>query len=376
MFCSVICCGCYLLLTFVQPLVDIDVEGEEPAVAAAETGGEESTTTSAVAPEQKIADSGSVAPTSAPTQNSGKHKSLATPAVRRVSKELNVDITQVTGTGKDGRVMKEDVLAFHKAQTAAPAAPAAPTGAPTRRATATAEETVTPLTPVQTQMFKAMSNSLSIPHFLYTDEVRLDTLTTLRARFNKLALANGGSKMSYMPFFIKAMSVAISEYPIVNSRVVFEGDKPALVTRPQHNIGIAMDTPAGLIVPNIKNVQDLSIAEIAAELSRLQAAAATGKFAAADLKGGTISISNIGTVGGTYLSPVIVESEVAILAVGRARTVPLYKQDGSLEVVPTQVFNTSWSGDHRVLDGVTLAKTAERFKNLVEDPELLLLSLR
>lgn len=354
--------------------MDIDVEGEEPAVAAeANAGGEESTTPSPVVPEKKIADSGSVAPTSAPTPNSGKHSSLATPAVRRVSKELDVDITQVTGTGKDGRVMKEDVIAFHKAQGAAPAAAAS---APARRATATAEETVTPLTPVQTQMFKAMTNSLNIPHFLYADEVRLDTLTALRARFNKLALATGGSKMSYMPFFIKAMSVALSEYPIVNSRVVFEGDKPALVTRPQHNIGVAMDTPAGLIVPNIKNVQDLSIADIAAELTRLQAAAATGKFAAADLKGGTISISNIGTVGGTYVAPVIVESEVAILAVGRARTVPLYKQDGSLEVVPTQVFNTSWSGDHRVLDGVTLAKTAERFKNLVEDPELLLLSLR
>ena len=328
------------------------------------------------APDSVIPSSGTAASPPTP-QVSGKFQSLATPSVRRVSKELNVDITQINGTGKDGRVLKEDVIAYHKALQQ-PRASSTPPPVPVAKPAlpVTAEETVTPLTPVQAQMFKAMSGSLSIPHFLYTDEVRLDTLTKLRARFNADALSRGGSKMSYMPFFIKAMSVAISEYPVVNSRVTFENEKPMLVSRPQHNIGIAMDTPAGLIVPNIKNVQALSISEIAAELSRLQESAKTGKFASADLKGGTISLSNIGTVGGTYLSPVIVDSEVAILAVGRARTVPLYKTDGSMEIAPTQVFNTSWSGDHRVLDGVTLAKTAERFKNLIEDPELLLLSLR
>lgn len=311
-------------------------------------------------------------PTSPP---SSKFQTLATPSVRRISRELNVDIAHVHGTGKDGRVMKGDVLAYHKSlsepeqQSAPTTAPPAPSAQP-----ATAEETVSPLSPVQAQMFKAMSKSLSIPHFLYTEEVKLDTLTRLRARFNSAALANGGSKMSYMPFFIKALSVALLEHPVVNSCVTFEGDKPMLVSRPQHNIGIAMDTPNGLIVPNIKNVQNLSISQIAAELTRLQAAGATGKFASADLKGGTISLSNIGMVGGTYLAPVIVESEVAILAVGKARVVPLYND--KMEIVPTQVLNTSWSGDHRVLDGVTLAKTADRFKQLVEDPELLLLSLK
>lgn len=321
-------------------------------------------------PVPEIAQLGDTAHTPAPP-SSKSFKSLATPSVRRVSRELSVDISKIDGTGKDGRVTKEDVISYH-ALLSSPVTPVTPVAS----VAPTAEETVKPLTPVQAQMFKAMTNSISIPHFLYTDEVRLDTLTQLRSRFNAIALASGGSKMSYMPFFIKAMSVAISQYPIVNSRVSFDSGKPMLVSRPQHNIGIAMDTPSGLIVPNIKNVQALSITEISVELARLQACAATGKFASADLKGGTISLSNIGTVGGTYLAPVIVESEVAILAVGRARIVPLYKQDGSLEIVPTQVFNTSWSGDHRVLDGVTLAKTAERFKTLVEDPEILLMSLR
>lgn len=327
------------------------------------------------APEAVSLGDAAVSPTPQKQTPNSKFQSLATPSVRRVCKELNVDISQVPGTGKDGRVLKEDVIAFHKGGRQAVAPPTiVETSHPA--SSSSAGEEIKPLTPVQAQMFKAMANSLTIPHFLYTDEVRLDTLTKLRARVNADALKRGGAKMSYMPFFIKAMSVALSDFPIVNSRVTFQGDKPMLVSRPQHNIGIAMDTPAGLIVPNIKNVQSLSIGEIASELSRLQVSAASGKFASADLKGGTISLSNIGTVGGTYLAPVIVESEVAILAVGKARTVPLYRGDGSLDIVPTQVFNTSWSGDHRVLDGVTLAKTAERFKNLVEDPELLLLSLR
>lgn len=353
-------------------MVDIDVEGDETPVAE---GGEDA---QPVPVPNAASTSGSAAPGPIPTPPNSRFKSLATPSVRRVSRELSVDITQINGTGKDGRVMKEDVIAYHKGLNKAAEPPlAAAAGSTPITAAVQAEETVQPLTPVQSQMFKAMSSSLSIPHFLYTDEVKLDTLTLLRAKFNKAALNNGGSKMSYMPFFIKALSVALLDYPIVNSRVTYEGGsdgKPSLVFRPQHNIGIAMDTPNGLIVPNIKNVQSLSISQIAAELARLQASAATGKFASADLKGGTISLSNIGNVGGTYLAPVIVESEVAILAVGKARVVPHYNE--KMEIVPTQVLNTSWSGDHRVLDGVTLARTADKFKQLVEDPELLLFNLR
>ncbi|KAF5103095.1 hypothetical protein D0Z00_000073 [Geotrichum galactomycetum] len=230
------------------------------------------------------------------------------------------------------------------------------------------------------QMFKTMTNSLAIPHFLYTDEVQLDRLTALRARFNALLAGSEPTlgKISYMPFFIKALSAAVAEYPVINSRVTVDPTgKPALATRGFHNIGVAMATPTGLFVPNIKHVERLSILEIARELARLQQAAKTGRFAAADLRGGTISLSNIGNVGGTYLAPVVVDSEVAILGLGQARVLPRYRDaTNPTEIVPTQVVNTSWSGDHRVLDGVTMARTADRFKRIVEDPELLLLSLK
>lgn len=354
-----------------KPLVDIDVEedgsvGEEPSPAPAAAA--------AASPAESPA-----APQTTEKQP-GKYATLATPAVRRLTKELDIELSQITGTGKDGRVLKEDVLAFQANGGAAVAATQVPASAPVP-APVSLEDTVKPLTPVQTQMFKAMTNSLAIPHFLYTEEVGIDGLTGMRGKVNKL-LKKGAfgkdipEKVSYMPFFIKALSIALKEYPIVNSRVTFDAatGKPQLVHRPYHNIGVAMDTPSGLIVPNIKNVQDLTVLEIAQELTRLQELGTTGKFSSADLQGSTISISNIGNVGGTYLMPVIVDSQVAIVAIGKARVIPSFDED--MEVVPKQVINTSWSGDHRVLDGMTLARMADRFKQLLEDPELMIVNAK
>lgn len=350
--------------------MDIEIEGEDPGVKPDQKEVEKSSSDD----EPKLSNvSSSEGPVS-----SGKFKTLATPSVRRVSRELNIDISQINGTGKDGRVLKEDVIAFHKqSSSSSPAEQPAPSPSSMTPSTPEAGEVLKPLSPVQAQMFKTMTSSLQIPHFLYTDELVLDSLTKLRARFNEIRLGQNKSKMSYMPFFIKFFSVALAEFPVVNSRVVPSGPdgKPQLLWRPQHNIGIAMDTPAGLIVPNIKNVEKLSISEVADELARLQQAAQTGKFASADLKGGTISISNIGTVGGTYVAPVIVDSEVAIMGLGKAKHVPRFEK-GSDTVTKSLVGNMSWSGDHRVLDGVTLARMAERFKNYVEDPELALMDIK
>jgi len=175
-----------------------------------------------------------------------------------------------------------------------------------------------------------------------------------------------------MPFFLKALSLSLLKYPVLNSRVTFENNIPALVSRPIHNIGVAMDTPNGLIVPNIKDVGRLSIVQIGQELNRLQQLGATGKLSAADLKDGTITLSNIGTVGGTYL--VIVESEVAIGGLGKARTLPRY--DSNMNLVPKTILNTSWSGDHRVIDGVTMAKMVAQWKAYVEQPEKMLMHLK
>jgi 2-oxoisovalerate dehydrogenase E2 component (dihydrolipoyl transacylase) len=249
----------------------------------------------------------------------------------------------------------------------------APTQSTSFPTTFSQEETVVALSPIQKQMFKTMTKSLNIPHFLYTDEVSLDALADLRARL-KPQVQQMGLKLSYMPFFIKALSLSLSKYPLLNSRVVVENDRPTLVYRKSHNIGIAMDTPAGLLVPNIKNVETLSILQITEELNRLQKLGAEGKLSAADLKGGTITLSNIGNIGGTYLGPVIVDSEVAIGGIGKSRVLPRY--DANMNVKPSTVLNTSWSGDHRVVDGVTMAKLVESWKSFVEVPTAMLLYLK
>ncbi|KAI5808829.1 2-oxoacid dehydrogenases acyltransferase-domain-containing protein [Peziza echinospora] len=374
-----------------KPLVDIDTEGEPDDVEAAAV---EVAADTVLSPAPQHPSASAPDASSIPTPH--RFSTLATPAVRRICKELQVDITHVSGSGKDGRVLKEDVAAFREGTSSsiAPPAPPAPSAPSPSGALPAAtpfvpppvlgNETTVPLTPIQAQMFKAMTKSLSIPHFLFSDEVHLDPLLDVRARINAdlasappAAAASLPTKLSYLPFIIKAISLALNEYPIINSRVSTTepgGDRPAVVLRSSHNIGVAMDTPTGLIVPNIKNVQTLSIFDIARELSRLQAAASAGKLTPADIKGGTITVSNIGGIGGRVVSPVIVSSEVAILGIGKAKKVPAFDEKG--QVVAKTELVCSWSADHRVIDGATMARMATLVKTFVEKPELMLARLR
>ena len=230
------------------------------------------------------------------------------------------------------------------------------------------------LAPVQSQMFKTMTRSLSIPHFLYANEIDVTALSTLRQRLNNQP--SNSLRLSYLPFVIKAVSVALEDFPLLNARVDTDtGDNiPKLVMREKHNIGVAMDTPQGLLVPNIKDVSARSILSIASEISRLQALANDGKLSATDLTGGTMTVSNVGSIGGTYVAPVLVQSEVAILGIGKSRTIPAFDEHD--RVVKKAVMNFSWSADHRVVDGATMARMAERVGSLVEEPALMMARLR
>lgn len=315
----------------------------------------------------------------------GTHAALATPAVRHLIKELGVDIADVKGTGRDGRVLKEDVYKFAEARKGGPApsleskVPQPTIPSPTFEE-GPEEETIVQLSTVQAQMFKTMTRSLTIPHFLYADEIDFSNLSKLRHRLNKslskTSTPGESTKLSFLPFIIKAVSLTLHQYPILNARVdlTTESSKPALAMRSQHNIGIAMATPSGLLVPVIKNASTLSISQIASELTRLQTIANSNKLTSSDLTGGTITISNIGNIGGTYVSPVIVDSQVAILGMGKMRTVPAFAADGT--VVPKQICNFSWSADHRVVDGATMARAAEVVRGFVEEPDNMLVHLR
>ncbi|MCJ1394040.1 hypothetical protein MMC18_006918 [Xylographa bjoerkii] len=305
------------------------------------------------------------------------HASLATPAVRGLLKELAIKIEDIQGTGKDGRVHKDDVQKFATARNSASQAARQPSAPQTSsRDCGPQREIVIALTPIQSQMFKTMTRSLSIPHFLFADEINLTALESLRIRLNALSLTR--RKLTYLPFVIKAVSIALRDFPLLNSRVEYNPEvkdvSPRLIVREKHNIGVAMDTPQGLLVPNIKDVGNLSVLEIADQLKHLQNLAQASKLTAIDLTGGTITVSNIGSIGGTYVAPIIVQSEVAILGVGRAKVMPAFDEEGSIE--KRTVGNFSWSADHRVVDGATMARMGGRVREVIEEPGLMLIALR
>ncbi|RDA95982.1 hypothetical protein CP533_5872 [Ophiocordyceps camponoti-saundersi (nom. inval.)] len=384
-----------------KPFVDIDIAGEvapSPSPSPTPTPAESSPAPTPTAQSRQGETQADEA--EAERKPRGKMAALATPAVRHLSRELDVDIGEIHGSGKDGRVLKEDIYRFVKQrEEAVGRAPGkqdpVPAPASSFADAASSEpppqtESRLPLTHTQQQMFKTMTRSLAIPHFLYADEIDLTDLVSLRARLNRVLEASSSSsssssstivqdepriKLSYLPFIIKAVSLALYQYPLLNARVEATGlEKPTLVTRSRHDIGVAMDTPQGLVVPVVRHVGGRTIVAIAAELARLQRLALAGKLSPSDMAGGTMTVSNVGNIGGTYLSPVVVEREVAILGIGRLRAVPAF--DDQDRIVKRHVCNFSWCADHRVVDGATLARAAGVVRRVVEEPDVMLMHLR
>ncbi|XP_058758152.1 lipoamide acyltransferase component of branched-chain alpha-keto acid dehydrogenase complex, mitochondrial isoform X2 [Vicia villosa] len=310
---------------------------------------------------------------------------LSTPAVRSLAKEHGIDINNVCGTGKDGRVLKEDVLNFavNKGITKTPAAVLHADfveqlhGAEERGCDAKnkydrpSEDTILPLRGFQRAMIKSMSLAAKVPHFHYVDEINCDALVKLKTSFQKNN-PYPDVKHTFLPILVKSLSMALIKYPSVNS--CFKEDAFEVILKGSHNIGIAMATPHGLVVPNIKNVQSLSILEITKELARLQQLASDNKLTSEDICGGTITLSNIGAIGGKFGSPLLNLPEVSIIAIGRIQKLPRFTEDGN--VYPASLMTVNVGADHRVLDGATVARFCNEWKKLIENPELLMLHLR
>jgi 2-oxoisovalerate dehydrogenase E2 component (dihydrolipoyl transacylase) len=297
-------------------------------------------------------------------------KALASPAVRRVARELSIDLSAVNGTGKKGRVLKEDLIALSKrpSDSAATANHCETSELFRPQAVLNRKE---PIKGIQAAMARQMSLSVStIPHFTVSEEIEMDKLIEARALL-RTEFADASVKLSFMPFFIKALSMAIKSYPILNSQV--NDDCTELTYYADHNIGIAVDSKIGLMVPNIKGVQNLSLMQIAKEVNRLVDAARLGRLASDDLKGGTISISNIGVLGGTVSTPVINKPEVAIVALGKTQRLPRFDEHDQVQAV--NVMQISWSGDHRVIDGATMVRFNNVWKSYLENPLLMLADL-
>ncbi|CAM3295408.1 dihydrolipoyllysine-residue acetyltransferase [Halomonas lysinitropha] len=297
----------------------------------------------------------------------------ASPAVRRLLRELGLRLEEVPGSGKQGRVLKEDVQAFlERGDTSAAASTSAGEAAPSARASAgEAEVRAEPLRGMRAAMARQMVASAStIPHFQYGEELDVTDLLAMRERLKPEAEARG-TKVTLMPFFMKAMALAIRDFPILNSRLNEAGDEIHYL--PSCNIGMAVDGKAGLMVPNVKGVERLTLLEIAGEIQRLTAGAREGRVASSDLKEGTITISNIGALGGTYAAPIINAPEVAIVAIGKTQWLPRF--DAQDKVVKRAIMTVTWAGDHRLIDGGTIARFCNAWKGYLEAPETMLLHL-
>ncbi|MGJ8482848.1 dihydrolipoyllysine-residue acetyltransferase [Pseudoalteromonas sp. SYSU M81236] len=313
------------------------------------------------------------APASSATKQLNK-KAVASPAVRRKARELDVDLTQVPGSGKNGRIYKQDIEDFlnetPSQETQQQAAPKAAEPAATLTAVSGGSR-VEPIKGIKAAMAKQMVASVStIPHFTFCDEIDLTKLIAMRSEL-KEQYKQQGVKLTMMPFFIKALSLAIKQFPVLNSQV--NDDCSELTYFDDHNIGMAVDSKIGLLVPNIKSCQSKSIVDVANEVTRLTEAARDGRVSPDDLKGGTISISNIGAIGGTIATPIINKPEVAIVALGKLQHLPRFDAQGN--VISAAIMQVSWSGDHRVIDGGTIARFNNLWKSYLEDPAKMMMAM-
>jgi pyruvate dehydrogenase E2 component (dihydrolipoamide acetyltransferase) len=313
---------------------------------------------------------------------------LAMPAVRRFASQHGVDLAQVEGTGSQGHILREDVERFVAGLKAAPVAAAGAAVAPPAREAAVEaqlvrraplppiprrepggpEEEILPYRGVRRQIGKKMAQSVyTAPHYTYVEEVDADALVALRREGQSLAEARG-LKLTYLPFIVKALVPALRAFPLLNA--VLDEERQQIRLKKRFNIGIATSSDEGLIVPVLKDVDQLSILEIASEIRRLSEAARDRSITIEELKGSTFTITSLGPLGGLLATPIINFPEVAILGVHAIKQKPVVK-DG--QIVIGNVMNLSLSFDHRVVDGAVGAEFTQRLVRYLEDPKLLLL---
>jgi 2-oxoisovalerate dehydrogenase E2 component (dihydrolipoyl transacylase) len=224
-------------------------------------------------------------------------------------------------------------------------------------------------------MVKSMTQALQIPYMALGEEIDVTEVVALQKALKDGSLKKYGVRPTITTFLLKAISLALYEHPIINSKFgKSDANPPNYTIFGSHNIGVAVDTPQGLFVPNIKDVGNLSVIEIQQELMRIATAAGDGKLGMADIGGGTITFSNVGTIGTKDPRPIIFDGQAVIGAAGRTMTLPRYNKNGQLE--PRQIMQIRWVGDHRHLDGATLARFSNSFKRYVENPGEWTLALR
>jgi pyruvate dehydrogenase E2 component (dihydrolipoamide acetyltransferase)/2-oxoisovalerate dehydrogenase E2 component (dihydrolipoyl transacylase) len=286
----------------------------------------------------------------------------AAPSVRQLARKLGIDLTAVRGSGPEGRILLEDLTP--RFQAPAPADTRAPVAADYGK-----PGTRMPLQGMRRAIAQRMVLSKhTIPHYSYVDECDVTDLVRLRDSLRD-PFARSSVKLTYLPFFIKAVVAALKEVPIVNSSL--DEEKGEIVLHDHYHIGIATATPAGLMVPVIHNADQMDIPTLAREIERLSQAARTGKSRREDLLGSTFSITSVGSHGGLIATPVINPPEVGILALGKIVKRPVYGDAGQIR--PADMIYLSLSFDHRVIDGAVGAVFANAILRQLQNPAVMLL---
>jgi pyruvate dehydrogenase E2 component (dihydrolipoamide acetyltransferase) len=310
----------------------------------------------------------------ADTQDQDGHSSTsapAGPAVRRLARELGVDLARVTGTGSDGRITREDVInaVRHANAMAGTAASAAPTAGPVERDNygAIRRETMSKIR--KTIAANMVRSATTIPHLTNFDDADITELERLRKE-SAAAYADSGIKLTSLAFVLKAVALALEQHPTLNASLDMETGE--IIYKQYINLGVAVDTDRGLIVPVLRGVDALSIPQIAQGIQALADKVRHGQQSLDDLRGGTFTISNLGAVGGQYSTPIINHPEVAILLAGRSRKVPVVTADDKIE--PRLTMPLSLSYDHRIVDGAAASRFLNEVIGYLESPGRLLLA--
>ena len=294
----------------------------------------------------------------------------AGPAVRRLARELGVDLARVRGSGAGGRIVREDVIA------AVRQASAAGPGVRSRSDSAATERD--DWGPIRREQMSRMRKTIaanmvrsvqSIPHLTNFDDADVTELETLR-KASAAEYAKNNLKLTALSFVIKAVSLSLRQHPAINATIDME--KGEIIYKDYVNVGLAVDTPRGLVVPVLRDCDQMSIPQIAQAVADTAEKAKNAQYGIEDLRGGTFTISNLGAIGGTYSTPIINWPEVAILLVGRSRRVPVVRDD---RIEPRLMMPLSLSYDHRVIDGAAAARFLKEVIGYLESPGRLLLAM-
>lgn len=299
-------------------------------------------------------------------------KAHASPSIRRFARELGVDLSLVTGTGRKGRILREDVQRFVKEALTQPA-PAAKEGfalppMPEIDFSQFGEVETRPLSRIKRLTGTSVHRSwLHVPHVTQHDEADISELEAFRKSLRAEAESRG-TRLTLLAFLLKAAVGSLKAYPTFNASLDASGEN--LIVKNYYHLGVAVDTSEGLVVPVVRDVDKKSIFELAGELIEISGRARERKLSPSDLQGGTFTISSLGGIAGTGFTPIVNAPEVAILGVSRAQMKPVY-EDG--QFVPRLMLPLSLSYDHRVIDGAAAARFTDHLSTALADIRRLLL---